>query len=1104
MYIADLHIHSRYSRAISREGDPEHLDLWARRKGIGLLGTGDFTHPAWREELKEKLSPAEEGFYTLKKEYRLESGLSAGEPSTRFVVSGEISSIYKKDGKVRKVHNLILLPGLEAAETISRRLEEIGNIHSDGRPILGLDSRDLLEITLELCPQAIFIPAHIWTPHFSLFGAFSGFDTMEECFEDLTPCIHALETGLSSDPPMNWRLSALDKYLLVSNSDAHSPSKLGREANLFDTERNYPAFSAALSGPEAKGLAGTIEFFPEEGKYHFDGHRACKQCLSPSEAEQAEGRCPLCGRKLTTGVLHRVEQLADREEGFILPGARPFESLIPLPEVIASSLGGSAGGTRTMAQYETMLRELGPEFYILREAPLADIEALAGSCLAEGIRRMRCGEVKRIPGYDGEYGKITLLDPEERERFSGQLFFYSGDRTKGQPKKAASLRKTVFSKVEAAEEIHPEAPMAGLTGLNAEQREAVVSDDPVLAIVAGPGTGKTKTLVARIVHLVQDLSVKPSSITAVTFTNKAAGEMRERLEKELGGKKLVKEMTIGTFHAIGRKLLEEHGKPVCIVDEAAAGGIAAEILKQKGLNLLPTRFLQAVSRAKSGLSLEESIPPEAMKAYSEALSEQGLMDFDDILLNTLRISESGSIKLDSFSHLLVDEFQDINDIQYRLIRAWHPGGDTPGQGSLFVIGDPDQAIYGFRGSDSRCFERLSADYPALRRIRLVRNYRSAPPIVRCALAAIGPNPSIEAERVLLPQVPDTTDGQQAAVRLLDAPDDFSEAVFIAKEINRIVGGMDMLDAQSLCTRAGSRGFSEIAVLYRTHRQAEVLEACLRKEGIPYVVTGRDALFDEKPVRTALAFFRSLLEPANKEALYRSLLALEEAGRQEAGAKEGTSIKQVLRDVCRKEDLASGKRRLKDPAGWAASLPVAVAALNAVKAWSTFAERYLPDVHSKKPDVLIKDWSEAMGLDHEESLLKLRSMALFHPTMPAFLTNLATGEEADIVRSGGKRYTADSVTLMTMHGAKGLEFPIVFLCGVRKGVIPLDAPGRRTDWEEERRLFYVGMTRAKEELLLLTSGEPSPFLADLPSGSLQKGKGREPLSPYAGKQLSFFD
>ena len=278
MYIADLHIHSRYSRATSRECTPEHLDLWARRKGIQLLGTGDFTHPAWRDELAQKLVPAEEGFYTLNPSFRHPDLCPPGQ-SPRFVVSGEISSIYKKNEKVRKVHSLILLPGLEAAEALSRKLEAIGNIHSDGRPILGLDCRDLLEITLDTCPQAVFIPAHIWTPHFSLFGAFSGFDTIEECFEDLTPHIHALETGLSSDPAMNWRLSALDKYQLVSNSDAHSPAKLGREANLLDTELSYPALCEALE--TGNGLAGTIEFFPEEGKYHFDGHRKCGICLNP-------------------------------------------------------------------------------------------------------------------------------------------------------------------------------------------------------------------------------------------------------------------------------------------------------------------------------------------------------------------------------------------------------------------------------------------------------------------------------------------------------------------------------------------------------------------------------------------------------------------------------------------------------------------------------------------------------------------------------------------------------------------------------------------------------------------------------------------------------
>ena len=358
MFISDLHIHSRYSRATSKECTPEHLDLWSRRKGIDILGTGDFTHPAWREELKEKLERAESGLYTLKKDFRLKDDTPGVKTDPRFVITGEISSIYKKNGKVRKVHSVILLPSIETAELFAKKLEAIGNIHSDGRPILGLDCHDLLEIMLETCPDAIYIPAHIWTPHFSLFGAFSGFDTIEECFEDLTPHIHALETGLSSDPPMNWRLSALDGYQLISNSDAHSPAKLGREANLMDIELSYEGLSGAIQ--EGKGLAGTIEFFPEEGKYHYDGHRKCHLCLSPQEAEPYNGKCPVCGRKLTIGVSHRVEQLADREDGYVLKNARPYESLVPLPEVIAASTGRSAASVKVQKDYMEMLKKLGP------------------------------------------------------------------------------------------------------------------------------------------------------------------------------------------------------------------------------------------------------------------------------------------------------------------------------------------------------------------------------------------------------------------------------------------------------------------------------------------------------------------------------------------------------------------------------------------------------------------------------------------------------------------------------------------------------------------------------------------------------------------------
>ena len=382
--IADLHIHSRFSMATSKEGTPENLDFWARKKGISLIGTGDFTHPVWREELKERLVSEGNGLYRLRDEYVKEDSRKFPGEGTRFVVSGEISSIYKKNGKTRKVHNVILLPSLEAADAMAQRLEKIGNIHFDGRPILGLDSHDLLEMMLDVCPEGILIPAHIWTPHFSVLGAKSGFDSVEECFEELTPYVHALETGLSSDPAMNWRISKLDRYQLVSNSDAHSPSKLGREANLLDIDCSYEGLYQAIQ--TGQGLEGTVEFFPEEGKYHFDGHRKCGISLSPVEAERLGGICPVCGKKLTMGVDHRVEQLADREEGFVKEDGKKYESLVPLPEVISACMGYSTASKKVQGCFEQMLQTLGTEFDILRNVPSEDIKSCAGERIAEGIK----------------------------------------------------------------------------------------------------------------------------------------------------------------------------------------------------------------------------------------------------------------------------------------------------------------------------------------------------------------------------------------------------------------------------------------------------------------------------------------------------------------------------------------------------------------------------------------------------------------------------------------------------------------------------------------------------------------------------------------------
>lgn len=405
-FYADLHIHSRYSRACSRDLTPENLWRWGQLKGITVIGSGDFTHPLWFAELSEKLEPAGNGLLTLRQELERNDVPPSCRSQLFFLLSTEISCIYSKGGRTRKVHALVLAPDFAAAARLNGMLAKVGNLRSDGRPILGLDAKRLLKMALDASPDALFIPAHAWTPHFSVFGAASGFDSLEECFEELTPHVYAIETGLSSDPAMNWRLSLLDRITLISNSDAHSPAKLGREATIFDTDLSYPAIVSAIRSRQ--GLAGTIEFFPEEGKYHSDGHRVCGVRLAPAETVERRGLCPSCGRKVTVGVLHRVELLADRPAGHRPPAGPPFYSVIPLLEIIAEVLQVGVASKKVTGLYFSLLERLGNEFAILLDTPLAEIAA-ASPPLAEAIGRMRAGQVVIAPGYDGEFGKIRLL-----------------------------------------------------------------------------------------------------------------------------------------------------------------------------------------------------------------------------------------------------------------------------------------------------------------------------------------------------------------------------------------------------------------------------------------------------------------------------------------------------------------------------------------------------------------------------------------------------------------------------------------------------------------------------------------------------------------------
>lgn len=412
----------------------ENLDKWARLKGVDVLGTGDFTHPAWFKELKEKLEPVETGLFRLRKKNKIK--LNNGwhlpvsqdnEADLRYLLTAEVSCIYKKKNRTRKIHLLIFVPTFEVAEKINAHLGWLGNLKADGRPILGLDVKEVAKIVFNVSSEAVVVPAHAWTPHFSVFGSESGFDSLSECFGEYSRNIFAIETGLSSDPSMNWRLSQLDNVSLISNSDSHSPSRIGREANIFEgrIEGYRPLMEALRLGVRAPAsirnrLVQTLEFFPEEGKYHYDGHRNCQVVFSPAETKKHKGLCPVCQKRLTVGVVSRVEKLADRPIGGQPSKIVPFIKMIPLEEIIAASFGVETITKRVETEYKELINKFGQEFKILLELPKSELLKAANFEVAEGIMRVREGRVKINPGHDGEYGKIEIFTKEERGNFSVQ------------------------------------------------------------------------------------------------------------------------------------------------------------------------------------------------------------------------------------------------------------------------------------------------------------------------------------------------------------------------------------------------------------------------------------------------------------------------------------------------------------------------------------------------------------------------------------------------------------------------------------------------------------------------------------------------------------
>ncbi len=412
-FIADFHVHSKYSRATSKDMDVENIARWANLKGIGLMGTGDFTHPFYFAELKQKLQPTGYGLFTLKKEFKNSVGNSF-QNEIHFMLTAEVSNMFQQGGSSRRVHTMIFAPSFEVVEKINDELSQFGKLGSDGRPIFGFPVKELVEIITDITDECFIVPAHAWTPWFSVFGANSGFDSLEECFEEQLKHISCIETGLSSDPQMNWRWSALDNIALISNSDAHSPNRIGREANVFDCTMTFRDIVKVIQTKDKAKFLFTIEFFPEEGKYHFDGHRNCSILFSPAESRKHKNLCPVCGRKLTVGVMHRVEELSDRPEGFVPEGVIPCKHLIPLQEIIAEALGQGVETKGVQNEYLRLVSIFGSEFRILLDLSPEELEKNTPGRVLEGIKRVRDEDLQITPGHDGVYGKIQIFAEKEK------------------------------------------------------------------------------------------------------------------------------------------------------------------------------------------------------------------------------------------------------------------------------------------------------------------------------------------------------------------------------------------------------------------------------------------------------------------------------------------------------------------------------------------------------------------------------------------------------------------------------------------------------------------------------------------------------------------
>ncbi len=990
-YIADLHIHSHYSMATSKRLVPEYLEYWARLKGIDVIGTGDCIHPGWVDELKLKLEPCENGFYRLRDEYRLEESRQLHHDNISeqvyFILTGELSSIYKKGGRVRKVHNLCVFPDFESLTKVQSRLDRTCNIRSDGRPILGVDSKAILDMVLESSETSFLIPAHIWTPWFSVLGSRSGFDSIDECFEDLTEHIFALETGLSSDPPMNRYCSILDKFRLVSNSDAHSPEKLGREANLFDTELSYRGLYDALKFD--RGFLGTIEFYPQEGKYHYDGHRKCGIVWNPLETARHGGICPVCGKEVTKGVMYRIAELGDRNGFGPDVEDKDFYSITRLPDLIAEITGQKSSSSKKVeAEYHRLIRALGSEFHIFLDSSKEEIRRAGGELLEEGIGRLREGRVCVEEGYDGEFGTVKVFSPGELAGISGGSLFSDAVLPADPP--AYSSRVFDIAEFQAyragMKEISPlPAHMNSLSNeggfaFTGEQISSIEHHGGPCMVIAGPGSGKTRILTERIKYLASHRDAEAGQILALTFSNKAAREMKDRVGNEL----IEAGAAVSTFHYFGLTVIRDNlnlfsrSEGFRIIDDDEKIEIIQRLFSLKSRKA--GRASSEISSFKQGLADEEG---EFFSLYQSELADLNVLDVDDLIYLPLLVFEKEPLLKEKYNKkyrfVLIDEFQDINASQYRLIRHLVPDAE----GQLFVIGDPDQAIYSFRGADVKFVHRLSVDYPSMKLVRLSRSFRCPGNVLRAA------GQVIDADKFL------SGVDEDVKVNIEECATDRSEAEFIASQIERLLGGVRSFSMDSGMADGDETGlgFSDFAVLCRSSFMFAPIIKAFADHGVAYQIVDNEPFYRREPYSAAL------------DAVKKVYLA-----------KGGVD-----------ESLSAEIQSFLNQGGSPADVVVSV-----LEYFGAEFDR----------DLVLSAFRDAEDLDE---LFKTVSL-----------------------RRGSDDYMseAESVSLMTIHSAKGLEFNTVFIPGCEDGINPfLLFRGDDADLKEEERIFYVALTRTKNSVYL---------------------------------------